>query len=466
MKKINFSDTNTRNIAKKLYSRIVQNDYKYQTLTLFTGFGKTAIAVATAGIFAHQQKRDINIFIVATKRKIEDNSWRQTVEQYNQIAEYKLNIMEITTHQGLLVAKKNDSLAKKEIKAMREGRQKQLRFLNKWKKEMKEVPTIILVDEVQLMKNATAKTSKALMKLMEDSITIGLSATPMPNGMLDDGIAYLVYNNYYKNQADFRNKHIPPRMYNKYYKPDVYTIDYEIDPNRFYDLDLFKERIKATTFVPDAEVDFEIPNQKLHTLAYDLSQKTINDIYDMSKNYKERRYDSYRQYLSDIKRAISQDRSHIERMKQVVVDNDDKQPLIFYETNVQLEAIETGLNELDIPFKRINGQAHSDRIEEIDDSNTNQAIIIQYKSGGNSIEFTHSYVSIFYGLIYSWGDISQAMGRNIRRGMSKGSYVNQYFLLATHPHDSHIYDVIERKEEFSEDLLLELAENVSDEVTK
>ena len=58
------------------------------------------------------------------------------------------------------------------------------------------------------------------------------------------------------------------------------------------------------------------------------------------------------------------------------------------------------------------------------------------------------------------------MGRNIRRGMPQDSYVNQYFLLATHPHDSHVYDVIERKEEFSEDLLTELAENVSSEVTK
>lgn len=466
MAKINFSDVNTQSISQKLYERISNNNYKYQTLTLFTGFGKTAISVATAGLFAQERKRDINVFIIATKRKIEDRSWEYTVQQYNETAEYKLNIMDITTHQGILVAKKNDSLAQKDIKAMRPSRQKQLKFLKNWIKETQETPTIILVDEVQLVKNPTAKTSKALMKLMEHCITIGLSATPMPNGMLDDGVAYLIYNNYYKNQSDFRKQHIPPRMYDKYYKPDVYTIDYEIDPNRFISLDEFKERIKATTFVPDVEVDFEMPNQKLHTLAYDLSQKTINEIYEMSKSYKDRRYDSYRQYLADVKRAIGRDRTHIDKMKEIIINNPDKQPLVFYETNVQLEAIETGLNELNMPYKRINGQSHSDKIDEIDSSNTNQVIIIQYKSGGNSIEFTNSFVSIFYGLIYSWGDISQAMGRNIRRGMSKDSYVNQYFLLATHAHDSHIYDVIERKEEFSEDLLMELAETVSEEVTK
>lgn len=466
MKKINFSDKNTSDIAKRLYNRFVENNYRYQTLTLFTGFGKTAISIATAGLFAHQAKQDINVFIIATKRKIQDNSWVHTVEQYNEIAEYKLNIMDIATHQGILVAKKNDKLPKKEIKAMRPGRQKELRFLKQWKKEMEEKPTIIIADEVQLMKNPTAKTSKALMELMKNNITIGLSATPMPNGMLDDGVAYLVYNNYYKNQSDFRKQHIPPRMYDRYYKPDVYTIDYEIDPNRFFELDLFKERIKATTFVPDVEVDFEMPHQKLHTLAYDLSQKTINDIYDMSNSYKERRYDSYRQYLSDVKRAISQDSNHVERMKYIVEENKDKQPLIFYETNAQLEVIEKGLNELNMPYKRINGQGNSDKLDDIDMTDTEQAIVIQYKSGGNSIEFTNSFVSIFYGLIYSWGNIDQAMGRNIRRGMPQDSYVNQYFLLATHPHDSHVYDVIERKEEFSEDLLIELAENVSSEVTK
>ena len=465
MQKINFLDKNTQDIARKLYNRIVENNYRYQTLTLFTGFGKTAISVATAGLFAQQEKRNINVFIIATKRKIEDKSWERTVEQYNQMAEYKLNIMEIATHQGVLVAKKNDALPQKEIKAMRPGRQKELRFLKEWKKEIKETPTIILVDEVQLMKNPTAKTAKALMKLMENSITIGLSATPMPNGMLDDGIAYLIYNNYYKNQSDFRKQHIPPRMYDRYYKPDVYTVDYEIDPNRFFELEEFKERIKETTFVPDVEVDFEMPNQRLHTLAYDLSQKTINNIYDMSKGYKERRYDSYRQYLSDIKRAISQDENHVVKMKEIIEEHEDKQPLIFYETNAQLEAIEKGLNEIGIPFKRINGQSNSDKIDDIDASNTKQAIVIQYKSGGNSIEFTNSFVSIFYGLIYSWGDISQAMGRNIRRGMPKDSYVNQYFLLATHPHDAHVYEVIERKEEFSEKLLLEIAENVSKEST-
>lgn len=466
-KGINFSEPNTRNIAIKLYERFMKNDYSYQTLTLFTGFGKTAISVATAGIFAVKYKQDINVFIIAPKTKLEDNSWEWTVEEYNKIAKYKLNILDQTTPQGLLVAKKNDKLRKKDIKAMRPTRQKELKFLKNWKEQIKEKPTVVLVDEVQDMKNPTAKTSKALMDLLSSSSDvrgIGLSATPMPNGILDDGIAYLVYNNFYKNQSDFRNQHIPPNMYDKYFRPNVYTKDHEIDPNRFYELDLFLSRIRETTFVPDVVVDFDIPNQRLHTLPYDLAKNTIDDIYTMSKHYKERRYDSHMAYLADIRRAISSDKHHAEKLVSVIKEYPNTQPLIFYETNQQLETIENSLKQINMPYRKINGQSDSDKVDEIDETDTNQAIVIQYKSGGKAIEFKNSFLTIFYGLVYSWGDIKQAMGRNIRRGMPKDSYVNQVFLVATHSHDAKVYKTIERKEEFSDRLLLELAEDISNEV--
>src|SRR5699024_328935 len=120
-----------------------------------------------------------------------------------------LNIMEIATHQGVLVAKKNDALPQKEIKAMRPGRQKELRFLKEWKKEIKETPTIILVDEVQLMKKPTAKTAKALMKLMENSITYVLSDRNKSNVILEHCIYNLIYNNFYKNKSYFIKQLIP-----------------------------------------------------------------------------------------------------------------------------------------------------------------------------------------------------------------------------------------------------------------
>lgn len=463
--KINFSEPNTKNIAIRLYKRFVENNYKYQTLTLFTGFGKTAISVATAGIFAVAEKQDVNIIVIATKRKLEEGAWEATINQYNEIAKYKLNIIAQTTPRSLLNSDKNDKLKKKDIKEMRPSKQRKLKFLSKLKSEAEYKPTIVLIDEVQNFKNPVKKGGKALDKLLKSAyIGIGLSATPMPNGVLDDGVAYLVYNGFYKNRSQFRKAHIPPNMYDEYYRPAVYTKEHRIDPNRFYDLDLFFDRIKATTFVPDVIVDFEIPHQELHTVAYDLEQSTINEIYAMTTNLKERRYDSFMQYLSDIKRAISKDVNHIQKLISVVKSEPNKQPLIFYETNAQLESIQEGLDSIGMSYKTVNGKSSSDKLEDIDESNTNQAIIIQYKAGGSAIEFKNSFLTIFYGLTYSWGDIQQAMGRNIRRGMPKDSIVKQVFLVATNPHDSKIFEVIERKEEFSEELLEDLAEEISDEI--
>lgn len=460
---INFSAPNTRNIAIALYKRMNENKYAYQTLTLFTGFGKTAIAVATAGLYAVKFKQDINIFVIAPRKKLDEGSWEKTVEAYNKIAKYKLNIMDMSTPQGLDVANKNDKLLKRDIKAMSEKRQKELKFLKAWKSETRETPTIFLIDEVQMFKNPTSNRSKALKKLMSNSIGIGLTATPMPNGLLEDGISYLVFNNFYKSKNDFERQHIPKGMFDEYYRPDVYTKDHEIDPNRFIDLSLFQERIRQTVYAPVVDIDFEMPNVQAHNIPYDLTPQTIHDMKKLHKDYRERRYDSYMQYLADLRKAIGSDLNHARELVKILMKNKHKQPLIFYNTNAELEAIQFALGKINMDYKMINGHTDSDKLTDIDHENKDQAIVIQYKSGGAGIEFKNSSLTIFYGLQYSWGDTEQAMGRNVRRGMSSDLTVNQVFLVATNPHDSKIFKTLERKENFTSALLEDIAEEVAEE---
>ena len=176
---IDFSQKNTRNIAISLYKRMTENNYRYQTLTLFTGFGKTAISVATAGLYAIRFKQDINVFIVAPRTKLDDGSWAYTINEYNKIAKYKLNILDKATPQGLDVANKNDKLLKRDIKAMPKHKREKLKFLKDWKASTIETPTIFLIDEVQMFKNPTTNRSKALKKLMANGIGLGITATPM-----------------------------------------------------------------------------------------------------------------------------------------------------------------------------------------------------------------------------------------------------------------------------------------------
>lgn len=460
---IDFSQKNTRNIAISLYKRMTENNYRYQTLTLFTGFGKTAISVATAGLYAIRFKQDINVFIVAPRTKLDDGSWEYTINEYNKIAKYKLNILDKATPQGLDVANKNDKLLKRDIKAMPKHKREKLKFLKDWKASTIETPTIFLIDEVQMFKNPTTNRSKALKKLMANGIGLGITATPMSNGLLEDGVSYLIFNGFYDSKNQFEKQHIPRGMFDEYYKPDVYTKDHEIDPNRFIDLPLFEDRIKQTVYAPKVEVDFEMPNTQAHTVAYDLSPQTIHDMKKIHLDYKQRRYDSYMGYLSDLRRAIGSDLSHARQLAKIILANPGRQPLIFYATNAELEAIQYALEQIHVDYKTINGHTDSDKVQDIDHSFKNQAIIIQYKAGGAGIEFKNSSMTIFYGLQYSWEDTEQAMGRNVRRGMRSDLTIDHLFLVATNPHDVKVFESLERKESFTERLLTGIAEEIMEE---
>lgn len=460
---IDFSQKNTRNIAISLYKRMTENNYRYQTLTLFTGFGKTAISVATAGLYAIRFKQDINVFIVAPRTKLDDGSWEYTINEYNKIAKYKLNILDKATPQGLDVANKNDKLLKRDIKAMPKHKREKLKFLKDWKASTIETPTIFLIDEVQMFKNPTTNRSKALKKLMANGIGLGITATPMSNGLLEDGVSYLIFNGFYDSKNQFEKQHIPRGMFDEYYKPDVYTKDHEIDPNRFIDLPLFEDRIKQTVYAPKVEVDFEMPNTQAHTVAYDLSPQTIHDMRKIHLDYKQRRYDSYMGYLSDLRRAIGSDLSHARQLAKIILANPGRQPLIFYNTNAELEAIQYALQQIHVDYKTINGHPDSDKVQDIDHSFKNQAIIIQYKAGGAGIEFKNSSMTIFYGLQYSWEDTEQAMGRNVRRGMRSDLTIDHLFLVATNPHDVKVFESLERKESFTERLLTGIAEEIMEE---
>lgn len=115
---IDYSAQSTRTTAIALYKRMTELNSHFQMLVLGTGQGKTAISVATAGLFAVKMKQDINVFVIAPRSKLDEDSWAWTIEEYNKIAKYKLNLIEEATPQGLMRAKKNDRLHKKDIKAM------------------------------------------------------------------------------------------------------------------------------------------------------------------------------------------------------------------------------------------------------------------------------------------------------------------------------------------------------------
>lgn len=460
--KIDFTAKSTKLVAINLAKRLEHNTF--QVLVLPTGFGKTAATVATAGIIAHKMKRDVNVFVIAPRAKLDELSWEDTIEQYNNFnggMKYKLHMIDKSTPQGLGIANKNDKIPKRDLKEMPPSKVKKMKFLKKWYEQTLERPTIFLIDEVHMFKNATAVQSKALNKLIKSSIGIGMSATPMSNGVLQDGISYLVMNNFYTSKSNCLNTHIDKEHYDKFYRPDVYLSNGDIDPNRFENLDLFMERIRATIYAPTVEVDFPLPEVTVYTMMYELSENTREHMALCNKNYRERRYDNFMQYLSDLTEAIGRDLTHARVLAKIILNKKPKQPLIFYNTNAELETIQFALEKIGMPYKMINGKSSKNKVGNVDKSDLNQAIIIQYKAGGAAIEFKQSNMSIFYGLQYSWQDMEQSFGRNVRRGSSHK--VEHIFLLASHKHDDKVFTSLQHKKEFTDRYLEELAEELSAE---
>jgi len=171
------------------------------------------------------------------------------------------------------------------------------------------------------------------------------------------------------------------------------------------------------------------------------------------------------EYLSDLRKLIGSDLNHARTLAKLLMTK-PKQPLIFYHTNAEFDRIAFTLDKMGWDYKKINGHSDSNTMADVDKSNINQAIVIQYKSGGSGIEFPQSNMTIFYGLQYSWGDTEQALGRNVRRGMSKDIIVDHVFIVATNPHDAKVFEALQKKKKFTEKFKEALAEDINSESLK
>lgn len=536
---IKFDEGSTSDVSKGYFK--FSQDNQFSILSMGTGHGKTAISIHTAGMYANQLEctpdDPLNVVVIAPRTKVDEEAWDRTFEQYYHHGEYGKIIQHTysTTFDQLSVYAKNDKTHNKEYQF--QAKQKNKKILKQMMKEAKEkgealskeqaikrlkktsdyvkwqdlrdekislkrdvIPlfqnkkTLLIIDEVHNYKNPTTQRGKHLVKLLPFTKTLGATATPMANGIVKDGMGYLVYNEYYTSKTDCMDAHVPYHFRDRYYQPDVYLPDGRIDDRRFQQLDVYKKRLDETIFMPDVPMDFELPDTTTVTRPYQLDDSTSAKIKGHVSDYNKRKYENYMQFLSDVRQCIAQDVEHLREMIRILMHHQKTktglvQPLIFYTTNAELgddpkqlyldkvanlnqkltkqeqkkvyqdilsnmenKGILWALAKMKYDYAIVNGQ-HS--IKDVDVSNKNQAIVLQYRAGSAGIEFKQSNVTIFYGLNYSWQDTEQAMGRNVRRGQSH--HVNHYFIVSNSPHDTIVWNSLENKREFSEEAMEEFA---------
>lgn len=423
---------------------------KFVLLTPSAGIGKTFVTIHAIGKLPGGNNAHLMIF--GPKAKKLDHSWDESILGYNQVMNKSMTFS-VATHNYL-----------------RDHPQEILNEIQEKHNQNKAI--IIIVDEIHLVKNPTSKAGKALKKLVDNMLVdaaIGLSATPYSNSYMD-AIGYLVLNNYYRNKTDFIKKQI--LFFDGYKQPMVKNANGEIDRNLFNDPDAIDQAL-ANFSVDKKLKKLPLPPASFEERTFDLNNdpaikyvhpefetfeetrdRTQRGNYNAIKNkyYREGFYESAIQATSAQRNMISnivqRTTIMIDILKEIRESNDPHPVLIFYQNNIELDAIQSAINKTKrltpTTIRIINGKRKD--LGDVSDPNT--VVLVQYKAGGAAIEFPHAYSSIYFMPTYSYENYKQTLGRNRRNGMTHP--VKYYKIIANNTLDDYIWhDILDNKKNFS-----------------
>lgn len=130
--------------------------------------------------------------------------------------------------------------------------------------------------------------------------------------------------------------------------------------------------------------------------------------------------------------------------------NTDETVAIYYQYNVELASLEKLMNKLGKKYVVINGKT-SDKYEAI--RGQYDVLLGQYQAAAESLDgLQHkSHIAVFYSMPESSLLYKQALGRIDRIGQTKVPIY--YYLVMEKTIDEQIFDMIEKKVEFSEEVL-------------
>ncbi len=297
----------------------------------------------------------------------------------------------------------------------------------------------VIFDEAHYIKNPTSQRGKAALKLTRQSTHFQLlTATPASNGW-EDTYNYFLMFGYFRSKKEMNDKHavwgtmylgnrrIPKiegwtnedQLQSKY---DSFTISISKDDA----LDLPPLVIKDISFKsgPDyikiakhrvlGDIDFDTPSKLAHGLRKYANQKDKLD--------------------------------YVQMMCEAVSNN----IVIFYYYQDEVDAMKKIIKNK--KFYEVNGQASNLPKKEEWAALKNTVTFVQYMAGSAGIELQYANIVIFYTPTYSYQDYSQALGRAYRNGQNKK--VTVYRFITQNTIERSIYEALERKEDFSEELYM------------
>ena len=428
---IDWSNSDSLVHAEALAKGLAKN--RMQLLSLPTGAGKTAIAVSMLGLMQENSDEQLQFIVLCPSAVKNKHGWHETISSWNRA--HPGNVLRpymIESFDRFSNILAHPSTLKTVIAGMSKN-------------------GILVIDEVHGYKNPVSKRSKQLQKLPMVK-RLGMSATPIVNDIPMDGGSYLIMAGSFKNKTDYMKRTgLSERVGGLYNTLQIYDSQNRISEVLWPYYSTFKKQLADIIYRPDIDLStLDMPEviADLHQLP--ASDQLDGDLRSLARAYKKRMFDSATEFTLAVLERINSDPARLEWLIKTVSDENSVQPLVFYWHVKTGDLIETTLRDAGFHPQRISG---SHRIESVDFS-SKEPILVQYQSGSEGIEMKTSNMTIFYENQSSFAKLSQARGRNVRRGMDHR--VVQHFVVADTPTDRRIFDTVQLREEMSDQLLFEV----------
>lgn len=407
---------------------------KMQLLVMPPGTGKTAVVIKTLGLLQAHNQRKLKFVIAAPTNVVDGLGWHRTIKSWNDDhPDNQLDPILITSIDKFANICQN------------------IKSFTKLLKETDLMGAYFVGDEYHKYKNPVSKRSKQLQKL-EHFNKIGLSATPLTNDIIMDGMSYLIHAGYYKNKTDFMRKSGLENHKGRFGEITVYNQDGSVNTEMWPYYNTMKQQLSEIMYRPKINIaDYDMPGVEKHINQLDYNEKLYEDMRSLAYANRQRMFASPIDYAMEAIDRIHRDPQRLEELMKIIKDKDVKQPLIFYHNVCVKDAIVEELEKNNITNYQIISGENNFRDVDIE---RDAPMLVQYQSGSEGIEMKFSNTSIFYQNQRSYAILEQARGRNVRRGMTHD--INHYYLIADNEVDQEVYEISQMRDGRANETLEEI----------
>ena len=320
----------------------------------------------------------------------------------------------------------------------------------------------VIFDEVHRLRGHNSKQSKAAYNLFhkvhKNAFKIGLTGTLIYNKPLDVfGIFRFInptlfgvsWTNFKYHYGIWRGKYnqIPVQYINlDDLKNKVLAHSFNVNREDALDLPDEQHIVQEITLAPKEQAEYNTFNKEFVLLMNEYREKAIpaknvldkvNKLQQLTGGFIYENQETH--FFSSAKQEAL-----IELLEEVT-DN----VVVFYKFKAEKELIKNAVKSLDRRCYFVDG-SQSDYDAWLTDP-VPSVLVVQISSGSEGIDFTKSNTTIFYSLVYSYGQFEQATGRTSRPNQKKDK-VLYYYLVVKNTVDEKIMKSLQEKKDLIEEL--------------